>query len=80
MGIVPKTQPIPIEMIVEIAYEEIIRRRRQLGLSTTDAANRAGWRTGRAWTNVEKMGRDLRLSTLAKIASVLRCEVKDLLK
>lgn len=63
-----------------VRFADIKTRRRDLGLTQTQAARLAGWPTQQQWANVENGKRpNPRIDTLAKVARVLRCKVADLL-
>lgn len=60
---------------------EIRRRRERLGLSPTQAAKAAGWRTMQQWWDVENGRRkNPTIRVMVRIADVLGCKVDDLLK
>lgn len=62
-----------------VKTEEIKRRRERLGLTMAEAAKLAGWKTQQAWSGVERGTRpDPQVSTVIRVASVLRCRVDDL--
>lgn len=51
-----------------------------MGLNQTEAAKLAGWKSQQHWAYVESGEHaDPRISTLVKVARVLKCTVPDLL-
>lgn len=60
--------------------EKLQIKRKKMGLNQRQAAVAAGISAAR-WNDIEKGGRtNLRIATLDKIAGVLKCKPKDLLK
>ncbi|HEY1687131.1 MAG TPA: helix-turn-helix transcriptional regulator [Tepidisphaeraceae bacterium] len=68
--------PIPM-----LDTEKVKALRIKAGLSQDDAAKAAGFKGRQAWNNFEN-GRqaNMELATLGRIAAVLKCNPKDLLK
>lgn len=60
---------------------EIKRRREKLGLSQSEAAALAGFKSAIQWWDIEKKpGRDPLVSTMVKVARALGCKVDQLLR
>jgi len=63
-----------------VKFPEIQRRRKRAGLTQAEAAGFAGWKSQQHWANVENgRSKNPRIVTLAIIARVLRCKVRDLI-
>ena len=68
-------------MINAVSTTEIRKRRNKLGLSPTQAAKAAGWKTMQQWWDVEHGRRkNPTVSVMVRIAGVLGCKVDDLLR
>ena len=53
--------------------------RERIGLQQKQAAKLAGWQRGQSWHKLEVQNCDVRISTLATVARVLKCGIEDLL-
>ena len=64
-----------------IDIEKIKRLREKVGLTMGQAATKAGFASRQQWYQVESGRREnMTVQTLEKVASVLGCRAKDLLK
>lgn len=62
-----------------LSAAKLKRFRPKLGLEQRMAAKLAGWQRGQSWHKLELRDTDVRISTLATVARVLKCRIEDLL-